>query len=65
MEWYFCPDKIFVGFDNWKTLFKIRIFWNSFIHNVIVMIFSFAADSGIGLLLATFLDGRRTEVQLL
>ena len=32
-------DKIFVGFDNWKTLFKDTNFWNSFIHNVIVMIF--------------------------
>ena len=49
-------DKIFVGFDNWKTLFKDMNFWNSFIHNVIVMIFSILLQIPIGLLLATFLD---------
>ena len=49
-------DKIFVGFDNWKTLFKDMNFWNSFIHNVIVMIFSILLQIPVGLLLATFLD---------
>ena len=49
-------DKIFVGFDNWKTLFKDMNFWNSFIHNVVVMIFSILLQIPIGLLLATFLD---------
>ena len=49
-------DKIFVGFDNWKTLFKDMNFWNSFIHNVIVMIFSILLQIPLGLLLATFLD---------
>ena len=49
-------DKIFVGFDNWKTLFKDMNFWNSFIHNVIVMVFSILLQIPIGLLLATFLD---------
>lgn len=49
-------DKIIVGFDNWKTLFKDMNFWNSFIHNVIVMIFSILLQIPLGLLLATFLD---------
>lgn len=49
-------DKIVVGFDNWKTLFKDMNFWNSFIHNVIVMIFSILLQIPLGLLLATFLD---------
>ena len=49
-------DNIFVGFDNWKTLFKDTNFWNSFIHNVIVMIFSILLQIPIRLLLATFLD---------
>ena len=49
-------DKIFVGFDNWKTLLKDMNFWNSFIHNVIVIIFSILLQIPIGLLLATFLD---------
>ena len=49
-------DKLFVGFDNRKTLFKDMNFWNSFIHNVIVMIFSILLQIPLGLLLATFLD---------
>ena len=48
-------DKIFVGFDNWKTLFKDMNFWTSFIHNVIVMIFSILLQIPLDLLLATFL----------
>ena len=58
-------DKIPVGFDNWKTLFKDMNFWNSFIHNVIVMIFSILLQIPLGLLLATFLDAGGTEVQFL
>lgn len=49
-------DKIFIGFDNWKTLFQDSNFWNSFIHNVIVMVFSILLQIPLGLLLATFLD---------
>ena len=49
-------DKIFIGLDNWKALITDSVFWMSFSHNVIVMIFSILLQIPIGLLLATFLD---------
>lgn len=57
-------DKIFIGLENWKKLLGDASFWNSFIHNVIVMVFSILLQIPIGLLLATFLDagGRKFNI---
>ncbi|MGI6018635.1 MAG: carbohydrate ABC transporter permease [Marvinbryantia sp.] len=49
-------DKIFVGLDNWKALFKDKSFWSAFGHNLIVMVFSILLQIPIGMALATFLD---------
>lgn len=49
-------DKIFIGLDNWKELFRDSKFWAAFGHNVVVMVFSILLQIPIGLLLATFLD---------
>ncbi len=49
-------DRIFIGLENWKTLFHDETFWKSFGHNVIVMVFSILLQIPIGMLLATFLD---------
>ena len=49
-------DKLFIGLDNWKTLLTDRVFWMSFGHNIIVMIFSILLQIPLGLMLATFLD---------
>ena len=49
-------DKVFIGLDNWKSLIHDEIFWKSFGHNIIVMIFSILLQIPIGMLLATFLD---------
>ena len=57
-------DKIFVGMSNWNTLIHDSKFWSSFLHNVIVMIFSILLQIPLGLLLATFLDasGRKANI---
>lgn len=57
-------DRIFVGLDNWKKLLTDGSFWSSFIHNVIVMVFSILLQIPLGLLLATFLDagGRKFNI---
>lgn len=57
-------EKIFIGWDNWKTLAKDKLFWTAFLHNVILMVFSIALQIPIGLLLATFLDaaGRKFNI---
>ena len=57
-------DKIFIGMSNWNTLIHDSKFWASFLHNVVVMIFSILLQIPIGLLLATFLDasGRKANI---
>ncbi len=57
-------DKLFIGLDNWKTLLHDESFWSSFMHNVVVMIFSILLQIPLGLLLATFLDasGRKANI---
>ncbi|PHU39363.1 ABC transporter permease [Pseudobutyrivibrio ruminis] len=49
-------DKVFVGLENWKTLLHDEMFWKSFKHNLIVMVFSIVLQIPLGMLLATFLD---------
>ena len=49
-------DKVFVGLKNWKTLLHDEMFWKSFKHNLIVMVFSIVLQIPLGMLLATFLD---------
>lgn len=48
--------KIYSGLDNWKALIHDEMFWKSFEHNLIVMVFSILLQIPIGMLLATFLD---------
>ena len=49
-------DRIYTGLDNWKSLIHDEMFWKSFKHNLIVMVFSILLQIPIGMLLATFLD---------
>ena len=49
-------DKVAIGLDNWKALIHDEMFWKSFKHNLIVMVFSILLQIPIGMLLATFLD---------
>ncbi len=49
-------DRVFIGLDNWKTLIHDEMFWKSFEHNIVVMVFSILLQIPLGMLLATFLD---------
>ena len=49
-------DRIYTGMENWKALINDEMFWKSFQHNLIVMVFSILLQIPIGMLLATFLD---------
>ena len=49
-------SRVFVGFKNWITLFRDKLFWSAFLHNIIVMILSILIQIPIGMLLATYLD---------
>ena len=49
-------DRTFIGLDNWSALLHDEMFWKSFKHNLIVMVFSILLQIPLGMLLATFLD---------
>lgn len=49
-------DKIYTGLDNWNMLIHDEMFWKSFLHNLVVMVFSILLQIPIGMALATFLD---------
>ena len=49
-------ERIMTGLDNWNALIHDEMFWKSFRHNLIVMVFSILLQIPIGMLLATFLD---------
>ena len=53
---FYTAEKIFVGWDNWKTLINDPDFWSSFLHNVILMVCSILIQIPLGMALATFLD---------
>ena len=57
-------DRIFAGMENWNALIHDEMFWKSFRHNLIVMVFSIVLQIPIGMLLATFLDagGKRFNI---
>ena len=46
-------DKIFIGMSNWNTLIHDSKFWASFLHNVVVMIFSILLLNNVSIDIAT------------
>ena len=66
LKWngFYTAEKVFVGLDNWNTLIHDELFWNSFLHNVILMVCSILIQIPLGMALATFLDagGRKFNI---
>ncbi len=66
LKWngFYTAEKINVGFQNWVDLFHDELFWNSFLHNVILMVCSILIQIPLGMALATFLDagGRKFNI---
>lgn len=58
LKWngFYTSEKINVGWGNWETLIHDQLFWNSFLHNVILMVCSILIQIPLGMALATFLD---------
>ena len=61
---FYTAEKINVGWDNWATLINDSLFWNAFLHNVILMVCSILIQIPLGMALATFLDagGRKFNI---
>ena len=66
LKWngFYTAEKINVGWDNWVTLINDQLFWNAFLHNVILMVCSILIQIPLGMALATFLDagGRKFNI---
>ena len=66
LKWngFYTAEKINVGWDNWAALIKDPLFWNAFLHNVILMVCSILIQIPLGMALATFLDagGKKTNI---
>ena len=66
LKWngFYTAEKINVGWDNWTALIHDELFWNAFLHNVILMVCSILIQIPLGMLLATFLDagGRKFNI---
>ncbi len=66
LKWngFYTAEKIFVGWDNWAELIHDQDFWDSFLHNVILMVCSILIQIPLGMALATFLDagGRKFNI---
>ena len=58
LKWngFYTAEKINVGWENWATLISDQLFWNAFLHNVILMVCSILIQIPLGMALATFLD---------
>ncbi len=66
LKWngFYTAEKINVGWENWITLINDQLFWNAFLHNVILMVCSILIQIPLGMALATFLDagGRKFNI---
>lgn len=66
LKWngFYTAEKINVGWDNWAALIKDPLFWNAFLHNVILMVCSILIQIPLGMALATFLDagGKKANI---
>ena len=66
LKWngFYTAEKIFVGWENWAELIHDQDFWDSFLHNVILMVCSILIQIPLGMALATFLDagGRKFNI---
>ena len=66
LKWngFYTAEKINVGWENWTMLLQDEQFWNSFLHNVILMVCSILIQIPLGMALATFLDagGRKFNI---
>ena len=58
LKWngFYTAEKINVGWANWETLIHDQLFWNAFLHNLILMVCSILIQIPLGMALATFLD---------
>jgi len=57
-EWKGGPNKTFIGFENYVTLLKDSIFWQSFSHNIYLVIACILGQIGLAFIIVLMINSR-------
>lgn len=62
-EWRGGPNKTFIGVQNYITLLKDAVFWESFTHNIYIVIACIIGQVGIAFVIVLLVNSRLTKVK--
>lgn len=57
-EWRGGPTKTFIGFENYVTLIKDKVFWESFSHNIYLVIACIIGQIGLAFIIVLMINSR-------
>ena len=62
-EWKGGPKKTFIGFENYLTLIKDKIFWKSFGHNIYLVIACIIGQIGLAFIVVLMINSRLSKLK--
>lgn len=62
-EWKGGPNKTFIGLKNYVTLLKDSVFWESFSHNIYLVIACIAGQIGLAFILVLMINSRLVKLK--
>ncbi|MDD3417122.1 MAG: sugar ABC transporter permease [Lachnospiraceae bacterium] len=62
-EWKGGPKKTFIGIDNYVTLIKDRTFWESFSHNIYIVIACILGQVGLAFIIVLMINSRHAKLK--
>jgi len=62
-EWKGGPNKTFIGFSNYSSLLKDTVFWNSFWHNIYLVIACIIGQIGIAFVLVIMIQSKLVKLK--
>lgn len=62
-EWKGGPSKTFIGIENYLTLFKDKVFWQSFGHNIYLVIACIIGQIGLAFIFVLMVNSKLTKLK--
>jgi raffinose/stachyose/melibiose transport system permease protein len=62
-EWKGGPNKTFIGFENYMTLIKDTLFWQSFGHNIYLVIICIVGQIGLAFIIVLMINSRLVKLK--
>ncbi len=62
-EWKGGPNKTFIGFDNYVNLIKDSVFWESFSHNIYLVIACIIGQIGLAFIIVLMINSRLVKLK--